>query len=49
MPIGTTIVMRGQVSCMREAFTGLGFGLAFAILLVAVAAYTAARSVPRLF
>jgi len=34
MPIGTTIVMRGQVSSMRDAFTGLGFGLAFAILLV---------------
>jgi len=34
MPPGTTIVMRGQVSSMREAFTGLGFGLAFAILLV---------------
>ncbi|HWG33807.1 MAG TPA: efflux RND transporter permease subunit, partial [Gemmatimonadaceae bacterium] len=34
MPLGTTIVMRGQVSSMREAFTGLGFGLAFAILLV---------------
>jgi multidrug efflux pump subunit AcrB len=34
MPTGTTIVMRGQVQSMREAFTGLGFGLAFAILLV---------------
>lgn len=34
MPAGTTIVMRGQVSSMRDAFTGLGFGLAFAILLV---------------
>ena len=34
MPAGTTIVMRGQVQSMREAFTGLGFGLAFAILLV---------------
>lgn len=34
MPAGTTIDMRGQVSSMREAFTGLGFGLAFAILLV---------------
>jgi CzcA family heavy metal efflux pump len=34
MPLGTTIVMRGQVSSMRDAFTGLGFGLAFAILLV---------------
>ncbi len=34
MPAGTTIEMRGQVSSMREAFTGLGFGLAFAILLV---------------
>ena len=34
LPPGTTIVMRGQVSSMRDAFTGLGFGLAFAILLV---------------
>jgi multidrug efflux pump subunit AcrB len=34
LPIGTTIVMRGQVSSMRDAFTGLGLGLAFAILLV---------------
>jgi multidrug efflux pump subunit AcrB len=34
MPLGTTIVMRGQVESMRAAFTGLGFGLAFAILLV---------------
>ena len=34
MPPGTTIVMRGQVESMRQAFTGLGFGLAFAILLV---------------
>ncbi len=34
LPLGTTIVMRGQVESMRDAFTGLGFGLAFAILLV---------------
>jgi multidrug efflux pump subunit AcrB len=34
MPLGTTIVMRGQVESMRDAFTGLGFGIAFAILLV---------------
>jgi len=34
MPLGTTIEMRGQVESMRDAFTGLGFGLAFAILLV---------------
>ena len=34
LPAGTTIVMRGQVSSMRSAFTGLGLGLAFAILLV---------------
>ena len=34
MPLGTTIEMRGQVESMRAAFTGLGFGLAFAILLV---------------
>ena len=34
MPPGTTIDVRGQVQSMHEAFTGLGFGLAFAILLV---------------
>ncbi|MEO7041321.1 MAG: efflux RND transporter permease subunit [Gemmatimonadaceae bacterium] len=34
LPLGTTIVMRGQVESMRDAFKGLGFGLAFAILLV---------------
>jgi CzcA family heavy metal efflux pump len=31
---GTTIEMRGQVASMRSAYQGLGFGLAFAILLV---------------
>lgn len=35
MPPGTTIDVRGQVQSMHEAFTGLGFGLAFAILLSA--------------
>ncbi|HEV2642764.1 MAG TPA: efflux RND transporter permease subunit, partial [Candidatus Elarobacter sp.] len=34
LPPGASIVMRGQVSSMRDAFTGLGLGLAFAILLV---------------
>ncbi|MGI8509490.1 MAG: efflux RND transporter permease subunit [Gemmatimonadaceae bacterium] len=34
LPPGTSIVMRGQVSSMRDAFLGLGLGLAFAILLV---------------
>ncbi len=34
LPPGTSIVMRGQVSSMRDAFFGLGLGLAFAILLV---------------
>ena len=34
MPRGTEIVMRGQVDSMRASFTGLGFGLLFAIMLV---------------
>ena len=34
LPLGSTVVMRGQVSSMRDAFAGLGLGLAFAILLV---------------
>ncbi|HWZ58263.1 MAG TPA: efflux RND transporter permease subunit [Gemmatimonadaceae bacterium] len=34
LPRGTTIAIRGQVQSMRAAFTGLGFGLAFAIVLV---------------
>jgi multidrug efflux pump subunit AcrB len=34
LPRGTTIVMRGQVLSMRTSFTGLGFGILFAILLV---------------
>jgi multidrug efflux pump subunit AcrB len=34
LPRGTRIVMRGQVRSMRESFTGLAAGLAFAILLV---------------
>jgi multidrug efflux pump subunit AcrB len=34
LPPGTTIVLRGQVESMRDAFVGLGVGLAFAILLV---------------
>jgi len=34
LPKGTTIVMRGQVDSMRSSFTGLGLGLAGAIVLV---------------
>ena len=34
LPRGTTIVMRGQVDSMRTSFTGLAFGILFAILLV---------------
>jgi multidrug efflux pump subunit AcrB len=34
LPTGTTIVVRGQVESMNEAFTRLGIGLAFAALLV---------------
>ena len=34
LPRGTTIVMRGQVESMRTSFTGLAFGILFAILLV---------------
>ena len=34
LPRGTTLAVRGQVQSMRTAFTGLGLGLAFAIVLV---------------
>jgi multidrug efflux pump subunit AcrB len=34
LPKGTTLVMRGQVDSMRTSFTGLGIGLAGAIVLV---------------
>ncbi|MEP6779726.1 MAG: efflux RND transporter permease subunit [Gemmatimonadaceae bacterium] len=34
LPRGTTIQMRGQVASMRTAYQGLGYGLAFAVLLV---------------
>jgi multidrug efflux pump subunit AcrB len=34
LPKGTSIVMRGQVTSMRSTFVGLGFGVAFAIVLV---------------
>jgi len=34
LPPGTKIVLRGQVESMNEAFSHLGFGLAFAALLV---------------
>jgi multidrug efflux pump subunit AcrB len=34
LPKGTQVVMRGQVQSMRTSFTGLGFGIVFAILLV---------------
>jgi multidrug efflux pump subunit AcrB len=34
LPKGMSIVMRGQVASMRSTFVGLGFGVAFAIVLV---------------
>jgi multidrug efflux pump subunit AcrB len=34
LPPGSSIVMRGQVQSMNESFSGLGFGLVFAIVLV---------------
>jgi multidrug efflux pump subunit AcrB len=34
LPKGSTMIMRGQVQSMRSSFTGLGFGLIFAIVLV---------------
>jgi multidrug efflux pump subunit AcrB len=34
LPKGTSIVMRGQVASMQSTFVGLGFGVAFAIVLV---------------
>jgi multidrug efflux pump subunit AcrB len=34
LPRGTQIVVRGQVQSMRDSFTGLGFGILFAIVLV---------------
>jgi multidrug efflux pump subunit AcrB len=34
VPPGTLITMRGQVSSMRDSFTGLGLGMIFAVLLV---------------
>jgi multidrug efflux pump subunit AcrB len=34
LPPGSSIVIRGQVQSMNESFTGLGFGLVFAIVLV---------------
>ncbi|MDB4915314.1 MAG: acriflavin resistance protein, partial [Gemmatimonadetes bacterium] len=34
LPKGSQITMRGQVQSMRSSFTGLGFGIIFAILLV---------------
>jgi multidrug efflux pump subunit AcrB len=34
LPGGSTIVMRGQVQSMTQSFSGLGFGLVFAIALV---------------
>jgi multidrug efflux pump subunit AcrB len=33
-PRGTTISVRGQVKSMHDSFTGLGFGMIFAVLLV---------------
>jgi multidrug efflux pump subunit AcrB len=34
LPKGTSVVMRGQVASMQATFVGLGFGVAFAIVLV---------------
>src|SRR5207247_1541135 len=34
LPRGSTITLRGQVESMNASFTGLGFGLVFAIVLV---------------
>jgi multidrug efflux pump subunit AcrB len=34
LPRGTTIAMRGQVQSMKSSFTGLAYGLVFAIVLV---------------
>ncbi|MBC8042071.1 MAG: efflux RND transporter permease subunit [Rhizobacter sp.] len=34
LPRGSTVVMRGQVESMNASFTGLGFGILFAIMLV---------------
>lgn len=34
LPAGSSIVVRGQVQSMRDAFVGLGAGLAFAVTLV---------------
>jgi multidrug efflux pump subunit AcrB len=34
LPRGSTVVVRGQAESMRSSFTGLSFGLIFAILLV---------------
>jgi multidrug efflux pump subunit AcrB len=34
LPKGTSIVMRGQIASMNSTFVGLGFGVAFAIVLV---------------
>ncbi|HEX4613913.1 MAG TPA: efflux RND transporter permease subunit [Urbifossiella sp.] len=34
LPKGSTIAIRGQIESMDDSFTGLGFGLLFAVLLV---------------
>ncbi|WP_020469113.1 efflux RND transporter permease subunit [Zavarzinella formosa] len=34
LPKGSTMAIRGQIESMDESFTGLGFGLLFAVLLV---------------
>ncbi|OTP72903.1 efflux RND transporter permease subunit [Caballeronia sordidicola] len=34
LPAGSAIVIRGQVQSMHDSFTGLGMGLAFAVVLV---------------
>src|SRR4029077_20146052 len=34
LPRGSQLAIRGQIESMDESFTGLGFGLLFAVLLV---------------
>lgn len=34
LPTGSTLAIRGQIESMDDSFTGLGFGLLFAVLLV---------------
>src|SRR5208282_171473 len=34
LPRGSTLILRGQVQSMQDSFSGLAFGLIFAVLLV---------------